>query len=257
MATEQELASVRDRLFGLIDEQDIVRVDIPRPEPGQAEAFLVLTDLCSTVSDVLDELGVGAALSGSALVPRTDGQRIAGPAVTIRYARDGGTAGAHIARDDRARLAERDAYAVGRAGDVAVFDCGGAIEESVMGGLSASWASRLGIAGCVVDGAVRDLESMRSAGLPVWSRAVTPRSGKHRMRAIEINGTVSLGGVAVEPGDLITADAAGVCVIPSAAVDEVLARCLEAVAAERRVIAGIASGASLSELGAAHPPDRW
>jgi len=72
-----------------------------------------------------------------------------------------------------------------------------------MGGLSARWARRLGIAACVVDGAIRDLESIQRQGLPVWSRAVTPVTGKFRMRAVEINGVVSIADATVEPGDLI------------------------------------------------------
>lgn len=257
MATERELASVRERLFGLIDERDIVRVDIPRPDRSQVRALLGLTDLCSTVSDALDDVGIGAAISAGVLVPRRSGERIVGPAVTIRYMREGGTAGAHIARGAPARLADRDVYAVGRPGDVAVFDSGGASDASIMGGLSGRWAKRLGMAGCVVDGAVRDLESMCAAGVPVWSRTVTPRTGKHRMRAVEINGRVSLDGVAVTPGDLVTADDSGVCVVPAEAVAEVLALCLETDATEQAVIDAIAAGASLADVRAVHPPARW
>jgi regulator of RNase E activity RraA len=250
----------RNELAGFhkaIDERDIVRVDVQRPSPDVIEALLGLADLCSTVSDALDEVGAGCAISGSTLAPRAPGRRIAGPAVTIRYVREGGTAGARIARAERPRLADRDVYAVGRAGDVAVFDCSGAGDASVMGGLSARWAERLGIAGCVVDGAVRDVESIGASGVPVWSRTVTPRSGKHRMRAVEINGRASIDGAAVEPGDVIVADGSGVCVVPAAALEEVVALCLEADATESKVIAAIASGATRSEVQSLHPPDRW
>lgn len=119
--------------------------------------------------------------------------------------------GALAARGERARLAERG---LGELGDVAVFDCGGFTGASVMGSLSGRWVRRLGIAGCVVDGAVRDLESILAVGLPVWSRGVTPVSGKHRLQALDLNGSVSLAGMTVEPGDLVLAGATGVCVVP-------------------------------------------
>lgn len=257
MATETELAGVRERLFGLIDEEDIRVVEVPRPDPAAAAELLRLTDLCSTVSDALDELGVGGQVAASVLAQRVPDTRVVGPATTIRYAREGGTAGGRRARGDRARLADRDVYAVGRPGDVGVFDCGGAADASVMGGLSGRWARRLEMAGCVIDGAVRDLESIREHGVPVWSRAVTPRTGKHRMGAIEINGPVALAGLIVHPGDLIAADASGVCVVPLEAVDRVVEICRAAEETERSVIAAMERGASGADLGRIHPPERW
>jgi 4-hydroxy-4-methyl-2-oxoglutarate aldolase len=126
-----------------------------------------------------------------------------------------------------------------------------------MGSLSARWARRLGIAGCVVDGAVRDVESIRAVGVPVWSRGVTPVSGKHRLRALELNGTVTLAGLTVEPGDLVLADSTGVCVVPSGGAAETLARCRELEAAEREVERAIDSGAEPAEIARSLRPDRW
>lgn len=257
MATETELAGIRERLFGLIDEDDIRLVEHPRPEPAAIETLLGLTDLCSTVSDALDEIGVGGSISSSELAQRVPETRIVGPATTIRYGWEGGTAGGRRARGDAARLADRDVYAVGREGDVGVFDCGGVAEASVMGGLSGRWARRLGMAGCVIDGAIRDLESIRADGVPVWSRGVTPRTGKHRMRAIEINAPVSVAGLIVNPGDLVVADASGVCVVPLEAVDRVVEICAEAEETERSVIAAMREGASGADLQKIHPAERW
>jgi 4-hydroxy-4-methyl-2-oxoglutarate aldolase len=257
VTTDAELARVRGRLFGLIAEENINAVDIPRPDPQVVERLLGLTDLCSTISDVLDILGVGAAISGSDLAPRGQSARICGPAITIRYGPEGGTAGALTARGQSARLADRDLYAVGESGDVAVFDCGGDASASVMGGLSARWARRLGMAGCVIDGAMRDLESVERDGVPVWSRGVTPRSGKRRMQAIEINGVVAIAGATVRPGDVIAADSSGVCVIPADVFEDVVARCLEADAAEVELIEAIKRGGSIGEVTALLPPEKW
>jgi 4-hydroxy-4-methyl-2-oxoglutarate aldolase len=257
VATEQELASVRERLFGLIPESRIIAVDIPRPAPGVLARFDAVTDLCSSISDALDELGLGGALAASTLVPRLPGARRIGPAITIRYRPEQGSVGALVGRGEPAKLADRDLYNIGRAGDVAVFDCGGFAGASVMGGLSAAWARRLDIAACVVDGAIRDIESIRGEGVPVWSRAVTPVSGKHRLQALELNCPVSVAGVPVEPGDLIAADETGVCVVPLHAVEEVLERCLAAEQSESSVVDAIRSGMPPEEVARILRPERW
>lgn len=257
MASEAELRSVRGRLLGLIDEARIVRVEIERPGPEVIDGFLALGDLCSTVSDALDELGVGGGIGASRLQPRVPGTRLVGPAITIRYAPEGANVGAIRSRGERARLADRDLYGVGRAGDVAVFDVQGFEGASIMGGLSARWARRLGIAGCVVDGAVRDVEAIRRDGVPVWSRAVTPVSGKHRLAAVEINASVSLAGLPVSPGDLVVADETGVCVVPRDHIDATLAICRASEESERALIEAIEGGLEPEEVVKILRPDRW
>ncbi|HZB33796.1 MAG TPA: RraA family protein [Streptosporangiaceae bacterium] len=257
MASEQELSTVRDRLLGLIDEERIRAVNIDRPAKEVVDRYLALTDLCSTVSDAMDELGIGCAIPACELTPLADGQRVCGPAITVRYVPADGNPGAHYQRNDRARLADRDLYGVGQAGDVAVFDCGGRADVSVMGGLSTRWAKRLNIAACIVDGGVRDVDSIRAQGLSVWSRGRTPITGKHRVEAVEINGTVALDRAQVEPGDLVVADGSGVCVVPRTHVETVLERCEAADDVEAEVIALIDQHASVAKVTSALRADLW
>jgi 4-hydroxy-4-methyl-2-oxoglutarate aldolase len=257
MATKQELDRVRPNLFGLIDEERIALVDVDRPAPAVLDDLLRLTDLAPAVADALDQLSVGGAVPASTLPPLSPGQRIAGPAITIRYVRQGGDVSALSSRGARAGLADRDMYNVGVGGDVAVFDCGGYTGGSVMGGLSAAWAVRTKIAGCVVDGAVRDVAAIRDERVPVWSRGRTPVSGKHRVEAIEINGTVSLAGVTASPGDVVVADDTGVCVIPASHVQAVRDIALAAESAERELTDAIARGASNQEVARILRPERW
>jgi 4-hydroxy-4-methyl-2-oxoglutarate aldolase len=257
MATEIELERVRPRLFGLIAEERIAAVDIERPSADSLKDFHELTDLSPAVSDALDELGVGGSAPGSTLVPLSDGQRIVGPAITIRYVAHGGNIGAVTERGERGGLADRDMYNIGQAGDVGVFDCGGYTAGSVIGGLSAAWARRVELAGCVVDGAIRDVEGIRDGGLPIWSRGRTPASGKHRVAAAEINGVVSIAGMVVRPGDVIVADGSGVCVIPIEYVDEVKEIALEAERAERKLTAAIGDGASIEDVARILRPEKW
>jgi len=248
VADPQELESVRHRLFGLVSEDIIREVSITRPPSDLSRDLVKIEDVTSVVSDAMDRLGVGARLSGSALKPLSPGQRICGPAVTIRYTHHGGEAFAIRGRGERSRLGDRDLYALAQPGDVAVFDCGGSVLGSVMGAISARWATRFGIAGCVVDGAVRDVEGIQALGVPVWSRAVTPNSGNFRMAAIEINGTVSCGGGLVRPGDLVVADSTGVCVIPFENAAMVVAEVKKILAAEESVISAIEAGHEPREM---------
>ena len=257
MATEQELASVRPRLFGLIAEERITAVDIERPDPALLAELAELADPSAAVADALDELGVGGGVGATTLSPLAAGQRVVGPAITIRYVPEPDGVPTLAARGEPARLADRDLYSVGQPGDVAVFDCGGITSASVMGGLSAAWARRLEIGGCVVDGAIRDVASIRDEGVRVWSRALTPLTGKHRLQAVEINGTVSIAGLLVRPGDAIVADDTGVCVIPAEHVRAVRDSAVRSEEAEREVVAAIADGRSPEEVGKILRPERW
>jgi regulator of RNase E activity RraA len=257
VATEKELAAVRGRLFGLIDEEQIRVVDIGRPGKEIIEGFRALTDLSSTISDALDTLGVGGGIAGSTLVSRMPGTRIVGPAITIRYAPEQKTVGTLVAHQERARLADRDLYNVGEPGDVGVFDCGGYTEASAMGGLSGAWGRRVEMAGCVVDGAVRDLDSIREEGFPIWSRGVTPVSGKHRLAATEINGIITIASVSVRPGDVVAADETGIAVVPAEHAAAVLKLCQRVEEAERSVVAAIHGGGNREEVAKIFRPEKW
>lgn len=248
MATSEELASVRDRLFGLVRDDQIRRVSIPRPDPALIASLLAIEDVSSMVSDAMDRLGIGGRVPGSTLRPLASGQRVCGPAITIRYATHGGDVSAVVQRGERSRLGERDMYALGQAGDIAVFDCGGQAHASVLGALSARWARRFGVGGCIVDGAVRDVEGIGAQGLQVWSRSVTPVSGNHRMAAIEVNGTIALAGVPVTPGDLVVADSTGICIVPAEQVDAVSAQLQVIQRGERSVIAAIDAGVAPRDM---------
>jgi regulator of RNase E activity RraA len=98
-------------------------------------------------------------------------------------------------------------------GHVLVVSTDGPV-ASTAGGLAARDAARRGVAGFVIDGACRDLADIRETGLFVASRAVTPRSGKGRIRVVSINETINCGGVSVNAGDVVVADETGVVIIP-------------------------------------------
>lgn len=119
-----------------------------------------VADVSSAAADALDHLGVGAAIDAGTLAPLRRGQRICGPAVTLRYRRLTGDVAENKTYGLGARLGDRDLYSTARPGDVAVFDCPAPADTAVVGALSARWALLAGLAGCVVGGAVRDSGSI-------------------------------------------------------------------------------------------------
>ncbi|OBC10919.1 hypothetical protein A5784_36060 [Mycobacterium sp. 852013-50091_SCH5140682] len=201
----------------------------PSTEATTIERFLALDDLSSTVSDVLDELGVRGAIPASCLGPSMPKERIVGNATTVRNVDQSRSAFAAVSDKDW-RMAEILALRTARPGDILVIE--GLAEVSNMGGLMAAVAKRQGVAGAIVDGGVRDLGRSRSLQFPVWSRDHTPITGKWRSVTTEVNGTVRLCDIQVTAGDLIVADETGICCIPRDLIHAVLERAEQIASSE-------------------------
>jgi RraA family protein len=101
---------------------------------------------------------------------------------------------------------------VAEPGDVIVVDTSGSHRNAVLGDLVANKAKHRGVAGFIVDGLVRDLPGLLEAGLPVYARGVTPFGPLHRGPG-ELNFSISCGGIVINPGDVMIADASGVAVV--------------------------------------------
>lgn len=132
-------------------------------------------------------------------------------------------------------------------GDVLVCNAQGFEDTAVFGGLLTRSAIKRGVAGLVIDGAVRDSTEIIEAGFPCFTRAVVPR-GPHKGFGGVIDGPISCGGVAVSPGDLIIGDADGVTVLPVARVAEVLVSVHAVIAREEKALSALADGGTLSEI---------
>ena len=95
-------------------------------------------------------------------------------------------------------------------GDVIVIDAGGDTRRSSFGELMVGYCRLRGIAGIVVDGAIRDVDAMQKLDdFNVYARGVTP-DGPYKNGPGEINTPVSVGGRTVFPGDIVLGDADGV-----------------------------------------------
>ncbi len=132
-------------------------------------------------------------------------------------------------------------------GDVLVAAAQGFEDVAVWGGLMTRAALARGIAGLVVDGAVRDSAEIAELGFPCFARAAVPR-GPHKGFGGAVDAPISCGGVAVAPGDLIIGDADGVTVVPRNRIGETLKAVQALQARERATIEKMKEGASLADI---------
>jgi 4-hydroxy-4-methyl-2-oxoglutarate aldolase len=227
-----------DAGLGLYDPPDIRSPAFARVPEQVLDELRAMTGLVATVSDVLEELGWQLSVPASVLAPRHERDQVAvGHALTLRYlpvrkqlshVTEGGT--------KPPRLAHHVVYRLASVGDIMIVDASATQFVSVMGGLAAQEAVDLGLSAVLIDGGVRDLDQVHGSGLRLWTRYVTPRSGKFRVEAISVNAPVTCGGVQVNPGDLVIADATGACFVPPEAMEAVLGRVREVVEEENVIL---------------------
>jgi 3-hexulose-6-phosphate synthase/6-phospho-3-hexuloisomerase len=104
-----------------------------------------------------------------------------------------------------------------------------------------------GVAGVVIDGAVRDVDDIRKINFPVFATSIVPNAGEPKGLG-EINAQIQCGGQTVNPGDLIVGDDNGVVVIPRERAYEIARRAVEVEKNERRIRDEIKRGKTLSEV---------
>jgi 4-hydroxy-4-methyl-2-oxoglutarate aldolase len=126
-------------------------------------------------------------------------------------------------------------------GQVLVFTNGGSSQGALWGDVACGFAKKKGVAGAVVDGAVRDTDAIRDLDFPVWATHISVEHPEKRGPGA-VNVPVVLGGVLVEPGDIIVADADGVLVIPRKLLQHAVEGAEKRAAAEVTFRARIAAG---------------
>lgn len=105
-----------------------------------------------------------------------------------------------------------------------------------------TWAARVqGIAGLVIDGAVRDITALERLGFPVFARGVS-MLGSGKEAVVSVGEPIRLGGVAVGPGDLVVADRDGVLCLPAGESARVLAAATARTDKERAIIERLRDG---------------
>jgi regulator of RNase E activity RraA len=150
----------------------------------------------ANVSDVMSRMSAG----GPRLRPLHAGGPMAGPALTVKT-RPGDNLMIH------------KALLMAEPGDVIVVDAGGDLTVALVGELMLSHAIARGVAGIVINGAVRDYGWIKNNGFPVFAAGVTHR-GPFKDGPGEINVPIALDGMVIEPGDLVLGDDDGLLCVP-------------------------------------------
>ena len=196
---------------------------------GEADIRSVLEKV--SAANLSDALHRGGALEG--LRPVAPGCRMVGAAITVR-----------TYPGDWAKPVE--AIDVAEAGQVLVVDAGG-VPPAVWGELATHSAKNRGLAGVVIDGAVRDTGDIRELGFPVFARHRTPHAGEPKGFG-EIGVPVTVGGVRVSPGDWLLGDDDGVVSVPKERAVEFANRAMDVLERENRIRAEIEAGSTLAKV---------
>lgn len=203
-----------------------IRREIARPERDQVAA------LKGVATSLLVDLLGGAGALDQAIKPigQADGlpHGFCGPAVTA-------------ACGPSDNLAVFAALALAEPGDVIVAGTEGFLGAAVVGDLVLGMARNRAAAGFVTDGLVRDYTGILDVGLPVACRGISPNSPA-RSGPGSVNQPLAIGGLVVEPGDLVAGDRDGVVVVPRARVAEVIAGLPALLAAEADLLAKVEAG---------------
>jgi len=194
----------------------------PDPDPGLIARAAKLP--VSNISDCMSR----SSGSDWRIRPMHAGGGFAGCALTVKT-RPGDNLMLHKALD------------IGRPGDVIMVDAGGDLSNALLGELMAAYADSRGLAGIVIDGAVRDSTSLKMRNFPVYAAGITHR-GPYKDGPGVIGCPVSIGGMTVMPGDIIVGDDDGVLAIPAGCAAMILTRAEAVYRSEAEQSADIQAG---------------
>ena len=203
------------------------------PRPGDERLTTAI------LSDSCDAAGLRHQVLQQRLAPIVPGSRAMGRARTVRFA---------PSLADESADPYRDAIDVIdgiRAGQMVVISTNESNDSAFWGELFSAAALGAGASGVITDGNLRDTDRIAALGFPAFSRSRRPIDFRGRMRVVDVDMPVVLGGVEIRAGDLVMADDDGAVVVPRAREDEVLGLARQRAAQESTVLAELLNGASL------------
>ena len=191
------------------------------------------------VCDTLYQLGLREQVLPSALRPLLPEQRMVGIAHTVQ----GQAIEPHIAWEPGIELIRSYLEVFERLEpDSVLVSLNPASHVGHFGELTANAAQAHGCVGCVLDGNLRDIEGLRAIGFQVFYRDLSPLNAIGRWEMIATQEPVLIGGVTIDPGDVIIGEFDGILVIPRAEAERVLLRAEEIAQSEVRVRQDVAAG---------------
>jgi regulator of RNase E activity RraA len=199
---------------------------VKHPSAPQVDAGIIARLRGIAVALLSDQLHRNRGSIG--LLPYHSPAPMAGTAVTVR------TRGGD-------NLAILRAYDFCRPGDVMVVDAEGELANALVGGIMTFGAASLGLAGMVLDGAIRDVAEIRQRTFPVYARGVSHR-GPYKDGPGEINVPVTVGGMVVNPGDVIVGDQDGLVAFPPSFASMVIEKALAQEKNEEATMQAIRDG---------------
>jgi 3-hexulose-6-phosphate synthase/6-phospho-3-hexuloisomerase len=211
-----------------LDEGEVIPTHLFK-RGGEEEIRQVLEMV--SAANLSDALHRGGVLEG--LRPLFPGIRMVGRALTVR-----------TYPGDWAKPVE--AIDVAQPGDVLVIDAGG-VGPAVWGELATHSALQKGLAGVVIDGALRDAGDIVMLGFPAFSRLVMPNAGEPRGFG-EIGLPIRIAGVRVETGDWLVGDYDGVTALPQRLAVEYANRAMDVLEKENRIREEIKGGSTLARV---------
>lgn len=112
----------------------------------------------------------------------------------------------------------------------------------------ATWSAKIkGLAGVVIDGAVRDYDDLLKINFPIFSRSIAPNAGEPKGLG-EIGAEITCGQQTVRTGDWIIGDDSGVVIVPQEIAQEIANRALDVKEQENRIREEIKQGGSLGSV---------
>lgn len=184
------------------------------------------------LSDAMEQLRLPrTVVTGWRFVTADPLQALVGSAFTLRQ----GPKARSLDHDHNGTRQGEVAAQLAQPGDVIIIDAGGRTDIATWGETYSVQAKSRGIAGLVINGALRDTARVRRVGFPVLCRGYAPVASRWDLTTVAVNEPLSFGGVIIRPGDLVYGDDDGLLVIPIEQIPAVFDRALAIVRTEETI----------------------
>jgi len=199
---------------------------------------LIRLDSCA-VSDAMDKLGLRGVVTG--IHQLSTQHKIAGHVITVKLGVDDG-------RPVAAKHLGTTAIEMANPGDIIVVEQRTGIEAAAWGGNLSLGAKVRGVAGVICEGPARDIDESKQHDFPVYARDHTCTTARGRLVEVATNERITVGTIAVSPGDYVIADASAVVFTPAADISRVLDAAEKIAEKERLMAEAIRAGTAIGTV---------